>query len=272
MKNVSVFIFTVFIGLSLSRGEDMGDQSFWMSAAGGGTLPGALAIAGVTSTISFANRLVAPDNEDRWGTITDHVSGGATMDYFGNTFGTFNTASGGKQLYYQGFVVYGDDGAIPIEGGFEHFGHALFAQYLDNKAVINHEIRHAKQMEKRGNRIGYYRDNYGWFWGDGAENCGHMAVDTEYYDSNKYEIDAYYSSWLYEQGAVDIYGRKKKDGRLKDWKHSDDNVRLKFIEYYNTEIQKRTNNGLGERSPSDNPFQLPTDWQWRETYFTGPGF
>lgn len=97
----------------------------------------------------------------------------------------------------------------PDGSGAAFGGHALFVKYRDDKPVIAHEMRHAQQMEKRGNRFRYmvsYLD----------ENGGSVMPGTSEYEQNPYENDARYVEYLYEYGYVDIYGKKKGN-----WTHEE---------------------------------------------------
>ena len=102
----------------------------------------------------------------------------------------------GNVVYSGGFMNWQD------AGGFAHFGHAVFVDDRNNKTHIAHEMRHALQMEKRGNRMGYY-------WTYLEQNGWGIDYEAPKYAENEYELDAYYTEYLYDEGFVDIYGKSK---------------------------------------------------------------
>ena len=207
--------------------------------------------AGTMLGFSFITRVADPDNKNRWGTIKDHFTGGAIIDWHGHFVGLNNAQYGGTVDWYGGNVVYSDGLAgafMPDNSGAEFGGHALFVQNRYNKPVIAHEIRHVQQMEKRGNRFRYavsYID----------ENGGTVSPNVPEYEYNPYENDARYAEFLYEEKKIDIYGNKKGN-----WTHKE--VAPQFREWM---WKRRGYNSFKSGGSNDN-------WQWKERWEYGNDF
>ena len=186
-------------------------------------LGGPFSAGAVFTTFSYVNRAIFSDASigDLAG---DFFGGGFLADYIGHSLGALNVRFGGTidwrkdGQWLEGNMVY-SEGTMPIfksiRGGddfaFSHFGHAVFASNRNKRGLIAHEFRHIAQMEKRGWRWGYYYS----YLSNGPMSPGDSYEDRlDYYD-NPYEIDAYYTEYLYDNGYVDIMGRKKGQ-----WDHS----------------------------------------------------
>ena len=127
---------------------------------------------------------------------------GYFMELAGNTFGVTNGMLGGNMDWYEGNVVYSgavSQAVMPL-AGCSYFGHAIFVDQRDNKPMIAHELTHARQMDRRGFRLGYMMS----YLGEGS-----LTPQGDHYYSNPYEVEAYYFQYLYEMGYVDIYGNLK---------------------------------------------------------------
>lgn len=228
-------------------------ESIGNSAAAGTFIDMAGGPAGAAGTmvgVSFATRVLDPDNENRWGTIKDHFTGGAFIDWHGHFLGLNNAQYGGTADWYRGNVVYSDGAAgalMPEKTGAAFGGHALFVQDRDYKPVIAHELRHAQQMETRGNRFRYmvsYLDENGWS----------VMPGTSDYEQNPYENDARYVQFLYDNEYVDIYGKKKGN-----WTHEE--VAPKFRKWMK-------DNGYTTFSPGGEN----GDWVWSPCWECGNDF
>ncbi len=160
--------------------------------------------AGVLTVESFAERMFADDNKNKTSTLTDFLWGGEIGDFAGHYLGTYNTIFGGEVDNYNGIKVY-SGGFMNKEGaGYAHFGHAVFVDDRSDKDMIAHEIRHVKQMELWGGRIRYYLNYL-------AQNDWKLSGDgNDAYETNDFEISAYYNQYLYHNGYIDIYGNKLK--------------------------------------------------------------
>lgn len=185
---------------------------------------GPMAAAGIL-TIAFVGTRMAYSDEPWYNVALDFVNGGGMVDYIGHLLGMGNVLLGGTADWYQGNVVY-SRGVVNImkkmnggkDFGFAHFGHALYVSDRNNPNLVAHEMRHVAQMEKEGCRYIYIYQYI-------SENGG-ISFNGSGYKSNPYEIDAYYTEYLYDEGLIDIYGHKKEN-----FNHRDKDIRDGFRRY-----------------------------------------
>jgi len=200
---------------------------------------------------SLVNR-IWDDPRNTQDILGDAFWGGYAIDQMGHELGTLEIATGGTYDYYHGYVAY-QGGVVAWNmrqsgnGGqaFEHFGHALFFDKLRSDQLA-HEIQHVQQMEAGGARFGTM---YKMFKANGYN----LGVNKESYAKSKYEMDAYYQQYLYEEGYVDIYGNELKD--LPSTEYDSDDFQYFLDKYYNDYAYTAFFNSGTE---------MPTEEDWAE--------
>lgn len=88
-----------------------------------------------------------------------------------------------------------------------------------------------------------------------------LGIDYEApkYVENEYELDAYYTEYLYDEGFVDIYG-KSKNGSID---HDSYARKTGFWNYM------RRNHSIFYQKAYE---KGKTDWKWSESTYHGPDF